>query len=278
MPSYLDIDWSSPINWDHPLNDGTVGWWLNVPHWQGGTTWRDLTGRNHGALTNMDPATDWKTGGRPGGWGALDFDGANDYVEATIPPSLTTSSDVTVSLWVKNLGGNALRGVFNLQVGATSSGQLALIYFWTDANNSLLVSHLQIGSYSTIPATDFTDGNWNHITLVQSNAARGTIYINGKKNSQDSTTVLTPFGSNVVRMAQGANASYYANCQMDDVRVRRGLLDASEVALLYQQSRLGYPDMLRYMRRRAFMPVAAAAGAPILYRPHRAFEQHNLTR
>ncbi len=59
---------------------GLVGLW--VPGLgPTGLTLRDVSGfGNHGALTNMDPATDWVTTGQRVPW-ALDFDGGNDYVD-----------------------------------------------------------------------------------------------------------------------------------------------------------------------------------------------------
>jgi hypothetical protein len=60
------------------LWEGLVGCW--VPQMgPTGDTLLDLSGyRNHGTLTNMDPATDWVT--QQDGW-ALDFDGSNDHID-----------------------------------------------------------------------------------------------------------------------------------------------------------------------------------------------------
>ena len=61
-------------------NTNLVGSW-HLNEGSGATTAADTSGNgNNGTLTNMDPATDWVNGkfGK-----ALDFDGSDDYVDAT---------------------------------------------------------------------------------------------------------------------------------------------------------------------------------------------------
>src|SRR5690606_30479453 len=92
---------------------GLISWWMVLPHWRGGLTWRDLCGRNHGTLTNMDPPTDWVgPRGRPGGWGALDFDGSNDHVLVAHSNSFNVSS-LSVAAWVRASVGGSTRLIVN---------------------------------------------------------------------------------------------------------------------------------------------------------------------
>jgi len=66
-----------------------VGAWLLN---DGGAQARDSSGnRNHGTLTNMDPATDWV--GTPYG-GGLNFDGSNDRIALPDIPGLATPGTV----------------------------------------------------------------------------------------------------------------------------------------------------------------------------------------
>ena len=99
------VNWSSPINWNHGLNHGSLAWWLNVPQWQGGTTWRDLVRRFDGTLTNMAPSSDWiSTTDRPGGWGALDFDATEgEFIAVDIgtTPLFTAGQPFSLCWWEK---------------------------------------------------------------------------------------------------------------------------------------------------------------------------------
>ena len=70
----------------HPnLWKGLAGAWVPAMGVTGGTL-RDISGnKNHGTLTNMDPATDWVVGEKGL---ALDFDGSDDYIEIANSPSI----------------------------------------------------------------------------------------------------------------------------------------------------------------------------------------------
>src|SRR5688500_11296274 len=92
-----------PVNRLHPLNRGLVAWFLTLPGLSGGLKWHnlmDLSNGPHGTLTSMDPPTDWVSAkARPGGFGALDFDGSNDDVRFTFPIAIA-NVPITASAWV----------------------------------------------------------------------------------------------------------------------------------------------------------------------------------
>jgi len=75
------FDSSNPINWSHSLASGLAAWWKVVPQFWGGNVLRDLVGENHGTLTNMDAASDWLGMHGPGGFGSIDLDGTNDFID-----------------------------------------------------------------------------------------------------------------------------------------------------------------------------------------------------
>src|SRR5688500_4148301 len=92
---------SSAVNLSHPLNRGLVGWWLPGFGGRTGQVLRDLSGNHtHGTLTNM-ASDDWiPATGRPGGFGALNFDGSNDHVLNSSPSSLLNGmTGLTISFW-----------------------------------------------------------------------------------------------------------------------------------------------------------------------------------
>ena len=89
----------SEVDHQHPLGHGCVGWWeANVGS---GLVVPDISGRdNHGAMTNMDPATDWVPGEHGGEW-ALDFDGLNDYVNCGESDVFDLDAGISLAAWVK---------------------------------------------------------------------------------------------------------------------------------------------------------------------------------
>ena len=78
---YQYIDPAQPVDWDHPLTRGIVGWWmgLNQPGFKGSNLLRDLTkpghGGNHLTLTNVtsQPWGEW-------GFQGCQFNGTTTYL------------------------------------------------------------------------------------------------------------------------------------------------------------------------------------------------------
>ena len=83
------IDLGNPVS-GHPHNQGLVSWWLPLPNNSGGGTLFDICSakRNELALTNFawpGTATSGWTAG-PHGFGALAFDGSDDYATSSVQP------------------------------------------------------------------------------------------------------------------------------------------------------------------------------------------------
>lgn len=155
------------------LWDGLVGAWMPGLGVTGGTL-RDVSGnRNHGTLTNMDPATDWVTSEKGL---VLDFDGSNDYVQTS---DITLSApQFTISLLVK----------FDLTSGtrtiACSSHYYAIGY---DGNFLLRVKagEIQFATYNGQSDEQFsgnagsvTSNRWYHI-VVTGDGTNSQIYKDG---------------------------------------------------------------------------------------------------
>jgi len=73
-----------------------IGWW-KFDEGEGNIAY-DSAGNNHGTIYGAQ----WTTGQING---ALDFDGVDDYVEIADDDSLTPSSEITISFWIYNRGG-----------------------------------------------------------------------------------------------------------------------------------------------------------------------------
>lgn len=76
---------------------GLVGAWSPALSGATGSTLYDLSGRrNHGTLTNMDPATDWVI---QNGYTALDFDASNDLVTAPLSAAGKIKQSFVAWMW-----------------------------------------------------------------------------------------------------------------------------------------------------------------------------------
>ena len=75
------VEPSNAINWNHAATNGIVAWWKVLPQFWGGNTFRDLLNQNHGTLTNMTAASDWTGKHGLGGYGSIDLDGSNDFID-----------------------------------------------------------------------------------------------------------------------------------------------------------------------------------------------------
>ncbi len=262
----MHINWSNPINWHDGLNHGLVVWFLNVPHWQGGTTWRDLTKRFDGTLTNMDPATDWVgPGGRRGGFGALDFDGSNDYVVNNSAP--VTDEPLTLMCWMRPDVTNTIQKM--VWVGDESddinSGQWAIQIVGTVSAEIVRMQKSGGGGHryaftGIAPSTT----EWTHVCGTIAAAAAESdfiLYINGRVPSDHGTIDSGPSDPAVDTLAIGIAAHttpvFPFNGLLDDVRIYNRALSAAEVSQVYQDSQVGYPRTLRRLRRRAFAAPAA---------------------
>lgn len=237
------IDYSQPVNWSCGLNQGLMAWQMVMPDWRGGNTWRDLTGRYHGVLTSMDPATAWVAGGRPGGYGALNFDGVNDRVVLTPFPGATTQ--ITMAQWVY---------VRNASAFTYGSGVNSNNIYYQDAVSGFYV-------YNTSGLAAASKNIWYHLVHTH-DGTTGLIYLNGIAKGTDpyalgtaTETIIGDYSSGVFVPLDG---------MVDDFRISNRCFSAGEVKALYTQSCLGHPQTLNRIRRQITVPgVAAAGGGPI---------------
>ncbi len=172
---------------------GTVGYW-SFDDGPESTTLADPVGMNTGALTNMDPDTDWVAGhtGLAGDY-ALDFDAGDDqYVDLGNPSELDFGTgNFTISAWINTTveesgqtifakGGNwdddsrpGIRYYFNLGEG----GDDDKLSFATDDDSTKV--NLDGG-------TTVVDGVWHHVVAVRS-GTQTRLYIDG---TPDGTAAL----------------------------------------------------------------------------------------
>jgi hypothetical protein len=210
-----------------PRSHNIVGRW--VPS-AGPTGFRlmDRSGRgNHGTLTNMDPASDWVVSE---GKGALDFDGANDFIEcgSSIRVDLVRCS---FSLWlrVKTLSGGREKRYFSLYAGGPT--------LWRSFSNAN-ISIVHGGTIDLQTSASYSSTAMSHIVCTVSGSSI-TLFQNGLQIGMG--TVSGSFSATgTVRIGSGPDVYLeYADCEIDDLTIYNTALTASEVSEIYRLGR-GY--------------------------------------
>lgn len=268
MPQYgWNLNWLDPVNKLHPLNRGLVSWWLAVPGLMGGLTWIDMvdpSNGNHGTLTNMTPLTDWVGSDRPGGWGALDLDGSNDFISA---PQIDVVAAMSVSAWIKadqntnrgdavTIGGEGwtLRPVATFDVG-----RLNRPYFWIKDGT---------GFFEAFDTTVITVGRWYYM-LGTYDGETARLYIDGVEadnspNTGPSGDLVAPTGNTIIGAFSEDQTKNNWNGSLDDIRIWDRALSADEGVQSYLLSQQGYPRLLNRIDRRLFVAVAVPSVVPRL--------------
>ena len=266
MLDNIDLDTNDVLGEDSEDSSvgGPVAHWLigsESPYW-GTPTLRDIVpkssgrGGNHGTLTN---GPIWQgSSGRPGGWGALRFVSASSQQVTLSSSALTASSAFTLVLWVRpddtvtgRLLGKGIQGgggFIEYGMSMRSGGT-----FRIDTNVG--------GSYTSVDTTTtYTTGLWYNLAGVF-DGTNLYVYLNGQQNnSAGALGTITAYNDNV-QIGGDTVFAEYASALLDDVQVFPNLaLSAAKVALLYDQSRRGYPDRRR-RRKTYYVPSGAPPAA-----------------
>ena len=196
-----------------------VGWWkMNEGPGSNAVDWSGY--ENHGTLAG-DPQ--W-TEGYHGG--ALDFDGANDYVTADNNSIPTGAASFTIAAWI-----------------FPRAHQDDIITWWGrsgtahNANGFRLMADGQIRHYFwgndyDIVTGDLT-GQWNHLALVHDGTGNRKFYLNGNEIPGTYTGTLQAPDVQQTQVYIGARApdnTEYFDGLIDDVRLYDRALEASEIA------------------------------------------------
>jgi hypothetical protein len=257
------IDRRQPADWDHPLCPDH--WFLSLP-WLRGGRWRNIGKKGRGVdgtLTNMamSPTSGWQgPQGRRGGFGALAFDGADDYVSLGQPASLNFGAgDFTYAAWIKSTDSSAhiIAKDNDTLLGRAlyvSGGKLN--FFAADGDANFIIA---------VGATSVNDGNWHHVAGVRIGVT-GNVYVDGRLDGTHSVASLgsTDQATETRIGARSLSPNYLAG-SLDSIRIYSRALFAAEVAALFADECAGCPRTLNRIRRRA-CSIPAAAGGLLLKR------------
>ena len=254
------VNWSNPINWNHPLNKGLVGWYLNVPHWQGGTVWRDLTKRFDGTLTDMAPAANWISTNKLGGWGALDFNGG--YVQVASPVLPDGSFTVIASFSRRSF----VNSHWLLDNGTSTDGgfQLFIVGSSDVIRARIDDSGANGGVFDT--TTTITTDVPHRVALVADVAGLATLYLDGKQDggTLDISGYGDISGTENLRIGERDSANDPAPSSpfdglVDSIVLYDRILTPADLSLDYQLAQQFYPGLLN---RRSMRVVGVAAEPP----------------
>src|SRR3990167_5559894 len=227
------INYGNTVNWSHPLNRGLVSWWKVLPQRAGGLRLIDLCGKNHGTLVN---GTKWAGMGRLGGYGALNFDGVNDYVDGGTLGGGSYSA-ATLCFWGYRAATNKL--LFT-GFGDTNNNRLGILVF----TDSKIYWEVENGGAS-FPSTAFTGTGWHYYCLSWPGGATRNGYVDGVSQSVRSGTNISTYDlTGNFNIGQEIANSRESTGQFDDVRIYNRALSAAEVAELFHRSRQFCPGLL----------------------------------
>lgn len=226
------------IDWSHPLARGLVGCWLFNEG--GGSRVFDSARRNHGTLTNMDPASDWVNGkfGR-----ALDFDGSDDYVNfgdySATDGLRRLSVDLVVRVdnvtnstpgrhWVGKWGGAfGTNCEWIISQADGQGGKLVFAAVTNGANYFLLTTTSNI----------LTSGAWVRISVVWNGGTVGSIFVNGVQQAVTNSSLGSPTAimTSTAEMRFGRQTAGTASLagRIDRCVIYNRALTAAEVRQLY---------------------------------------------
>ena len=232
------INYAQPINWNSPLNRGLISWWMVLPRWRGGLTWRDLRGRNHGTLTNMAPATDWVVSTRRGGLGALDFDGVNDNVLASYTPA---AIPLTLTAWGRT-SSSSNQAHINLSSSSGTYAGLAI----TSLGIYSYINQSASGSIVANSTGTATSGAWTMAAAVFQSGSFAAY-----RDGANKGTAANGYSPSIPNVYIGSfnNSSAFFNGQLDCIRVYNRALSDAEIFALYLEDMLGNPTTLNRIRR-----------------------------
>jgi len=239
-----------PVNLQAPLNRGLVAWWLNIPLRRGGGRFLDLLGRQHLTLTN-GPL--WSSKRPQGRWGAIDFDGTNDYASLGAPlnPSVYGANPRTVSFWFNSRASDTAatkRMIYFATSG--SSGQEMTIFYEDNGVSIAFNGHRVIFQKSALSLN-----TWYHFAAVIPVGATLTSavlgYIDGRNYSfateAGSAQTLNTTATDAFAIGAGPTGASPFNGLLDDVRVYNRALSTDEVLALYLAARGGYQRELNWL-------------------------------
>jgi len=163
---------------------------------------------------------------------AYSFDG-NDIITIAHDDLLNCSDELSISVWIKP---NTLQNAMILGKSNYLSNTNYLLR--TKSTGLLQFEYKEFANSNSLP---LTAGVWNHIAVVSNTDNSKNLYINGVLASH--TTATSPYGlvTNALTIGARSGAEYF-NGSIDDLRMYKTALSASDISNLYNNNSLAISD------------------------------------
>ena len=232
----------------HPeLWKNCVGAWSPALGPTGSTLFDQGAYKNHGTLTNMDPATDWVV---EGGVGALDFDGTTNYISSA---NSVTGYPLTLMAWVTpdtpfsqslvSVGTNATEN-HQHRILIRNPGQVRAQSQDTAAGNATSASDIIVA------------GTRYCVVGLFGSAVSRSIWLDGVMVASD-TTSATPAGMDQNRFGYQQSAGQPFDGRLSEVRIYNRVLTTNEIRTLALRPNIAYETRRRRVYSGAAAPPAA---------------------
>jgi len=252
----MHVNYDHPVNWSHPLNQGRVVWYLNLPGWAGSRTQVDLCQR-FPAVANGG----WTGGvGSPLGGLGIGFDGSNDNLTVGNRAGLSVTGDLTIAAWIYPTASPSGThfGIFTKgPIGTEITYSLVLINVSRAPRLARWNSGLGLAEVTS--ATSIALNTWTRVgvTVVGTTA---TFYLNGKAGTTGTTR--NPAAANTASLEVGGSSNgnnFWYTGSLDDVSLWNRGLSASEMNDDYRLGLARYrtsPSPLNFVRPSALGSVS----------------------
>lgn len=249
------IYYGDPVERAHPLNKGLVGWYANLPWYNSGPRLIDIAGRNHGTLTG---GPTWVPGRN--GFGALNFDGSDDYVSIPRSDSLKPTTGLHFSGWVRPTAFSGSKAFLFAGQGYPSTTDW---YAWLPNAANVEFSTFTPGGLQDAlnwAHTGVSANEWRHWCFDWDGVTK-RIVLDGVVVAFVGWTGPLRAGTDGVQIGAFNGGSVFGG-QIADLRIGNAGLGATGCATLYDQARRSSPDLLRRVRPWSVGVATAAAPAP----------------
>jgi len=230
------IGCSADYSWLLENEEGLISCWKLDE--TSGSTASDCVGGNHGTVYGAT----WTTGQI---YGALDFDGFNDYVDLGNTTNLKPPLPVSISAWIKLNDLGYHQGILRLdeEYETTRYG----VSFQSSFDNKLVISYAD-GGWPSPPHrrtkkgdTIFTTDTWYHVVGVVRGPTDMDLYVDGI----DDGGTYTGTGGDLAYSGTGhsyiaRNPADYINGKIDDVRLYDRSLSVGQVEQIYADGLAGH--------------------------------------
>ena len=185
---------------------------------------------NNGAVTGT---TTFTTGQDTIASHAFSFNGSTTVNQSDATVANFTSSDFSISFWVKVTSGNLATTPIPISKGLFQ--QSGYYIFFTAAGAVTVTLNQGSANQDTVSSTGvIVEGSWKHVCFVRSGTS-GKIYVNGSDVTSSAPTLINPVGNGInpfrIGSYSGAGNSY--NGAMDEVAVWARALSGAEVSAIF---------------------------------------------